>query len=141
MAVDTLAADELDAEMEDIVGFFVDHGFGQAEFRDLRAHHAARFGILIEHGAVIAERRQIARDGQRGRPTADERDALAILDRSGPRQAALDVVLEIGGDALQPADRDRPPGRCVRAGRPAQHGRSQVRPRIPGNTLDFQLIM
>ena len=40
-AVDALAAAELDAEVEDVVALLVDHRFGQAEFRDLRADHAA----------------------------------------------------------------------------------------------------
>ena len=41
-AVDALAALELDAEVEDVVGFLVDHRIRQAEFRNLRPHHAAR---------------------------------------------------------------------------------------------------
>ena len=105
-AVDALTALELDAEIEDVVGFLVDHRIRQAEFRNLRAHHAARFRVGIEHGAVIAERREIARHGERGRTAADDRDALAVLRRRA-RHAVLDVVLEVGGDALQPADRDR----------------------------------
>ena len=64
------------------------------------------FGIGIEHRAVIAERREIARHRERGRATTDQRDALAVL-RSRLRQAMPDVVLEVGGDALEPADRDR----------------------------------
>ena len=51
-AVDALAADELDAEVEDVVAFLVDDGFGQPEARDLRADHAARLRVLVEHHAV-----------------------------------------------------------------------------------------
>ena len=40
-AVDALAAAELDAEVEDVADLLVDHRFGQAEARDLRADHAA----------------------------------------------------------------------------------------------------
>ena len=40
-AVDALAAAELDAEVEDVADLLVDHRFGQAELRDLRADHAA----------------------------------------------------------------------------------------------------
>ena len=43
-AVDRAAAAELDAEIEDVAALLVDHLFGQAEFRDLRAHHAAGSG-------------------------------------------------------------------------------------------------
>ena len=55
----------------------------------------------------IAERHQIARHGQRGRTGADQRDALAVLLRRRLRQIAADIALVVGGDALQPADRDR----------------------------------
>ena len=34
-AVDILAGAELDAEIEDVAGFLVDHAVGQAEFRNL----------------------------------------------------------------------------------------------------------
>jgi len=61
-AVDAVAAPELDAEIEDVIGFLVDHGVRQAEFRNLAPHHAARPGIGIEHGAVVAERGEVARD-------------------------------------------------------------------------------
>ena len=105
-AVDALAALELDAEIEDVIGFLVDHRIRQAEFRNLRAHHSARLGIGIEHGAVIAERREVAGHRKRGGAAADDRDTLAVFRRR-PRHAVLDVILEIGGDALQPADRDR----------------------------------
>jgi hypothetical protein len=105
-ALDAVTALELDAETQDVIGLFVDHGVGQAEFRNLAPHHAAGLRIGIEHRAVIAERREIARHRQRGGPAADQRDALAVL-RSALRQAMPDVVLEVGGDALQAADRDR----------------------------------
>ena len=140
-AVDALAADELDAEVEDVVAFLVDHGIRQAEFRNLRAHHAAGLGVLVEHRAVVAERGEVARDRERGGAAAHQRDALAVLLCCGLGQAGADVVLVVGGDALQAADRDRLVPRRGRAGRPARTGRSQVRPRIPGNTFDFQLIM
>lgn len=105
-AVDAMTALELDAEVEDVAGLLVDHRIRQAELRDLRAHHAAGFGVGIEYGAMVAEWSEIARHRQRGRAAADQRDALAVL-RSGVRQALLDVVLEIRGDALEAADRDR----------------------------------
>ena len=42
-------------------------------------------------------------------PGADERDPLAVLLERRRRQQVLDVAAMIGGDALQPADRDRLP--------------------------------
>ncbi len=105
-AVDAMAALELEAEIEDVIGLLIDHGIRQPEFRNLRSHHAARLGVGIEHGAVVAERRQIAGDGQRSGTAADDRDALAV-GRRELRHAVFDVILEVGGHPLQPADRDR----------------------------------
>ena len=85
-AVDAVAALELDAEVEDVVGLLVDHRVGQAEFRNLRPHHAAGLRVLIEHRAVVAERGEVARDRERSGAAADQRDALAVL-RPGLRQA------------------------------------------------------
>src|SRR5215831_8563874 len=106
-AFDPLAGAELDAEIENIAALLVDDGFRQAEPRDLRADHAPRLRVAIEHHAGVAERRKIARDRERGRATAHERNALAILACGSAWQAHLDVVFEIGGDALEAADRDR----------------------------------
>ena len=83
-----MAAFELDAEVEDVIGFLVDHRIRQAEFWNLRPHHAAGLRVGIEHGAVIAERGEIARHRERGGAAADERDALAVLR---PRAAACDA--------------------------------------------------
>ena len=111
-----------DPHVEDQVDLFVGDRFGQAEARDLGAHHAAALGVAVEQHAVIAERHQIARDGQRGRAGADEGDALAVLLARDRRQIGADVALVVGGDALQPADRHRllldpaaPAGRLARA--------------------------
>src|SRR5262249_375153 len=78
-AVDALAAVKFDAEIEDVVAFLVDDGFRQTEARDLRADHAAGLGVLVEHDAVIAEWREVARDRERGGAAAPERGAPAGL--------------------------------------------------------------
>ena len=78
-AVDAVTALEVDAEVEDVIGFLVDHGIRQPEFRNLGPHHAAGLGVGIEHGTVIAERGEVARHRQRRRTAADDRDALAVL--------------------------------------------------------------
>src|SRR5437763_17141532 len=105
-AVDFHTALEFDAEIEDVAHFLVDHLHRQAEARDLRPDHAARARILVENGDVVAERREIARYGERRRPGADAGDLLAVLLRGGLRHPRLDVALVVGGDALQAADRD-----------------------------------
>src|SRR5690606_26548993 len=106
-AVDALAAAEVDSEIEDISAFLVDDGIRQAKLRNLGAHHAAGLRIAVEHHAFIAERRKVARNGERGGAAANQRDALAIFDARLFRHARGDVVLVVGGDALQPADRHR----------------------------------
>src|SRR5215471_9724618 len=106
-AVDAFAALKLDTEIEDVIAFLVDDGFGQAKARDLRADHAARLRILVEHDAVIAEWGEIPRDRERGGAAAHERNALAVLDRRRLGQALADIVLEVGGDPFEPTDRDR----------------------------------
>src|SRR4029077_9486312 len=80
-AVDALAAGESDAEVKDVMAFLVEHLFRQAEFRNLRAHHAAGERVLVEHHALIAYRRKVTRHGERGWPAAHERDALAVFGR------------------------------------------------------------
>ena len=78
-AVDALAEARLDAaHAEDVADLFVDHGFRQAEAGDLAAHHAAAARLRIVEDELVAERREIARDGQRGGSGADQRDALAV---------------------------------------------------------------
>jgi hypothetical protein len=56
---------------------------------------------------VIAERREIARDGEGGGAAAHQRDPLAVLVLGRARQARLDVAFVVRGDALEPADRNR----------------------------------
>ena len=104
--IDALAAAELHAEVEDVTGLLVNHRFRQAEARHLRAHEAAGLGIGVEHGDLVAERREIACHRQRGRTGADTGDTLAVRC-AGFRQSRADIALEIGGDALEPADRHR----------------------------------
>ena len=107
-AFDALSVARIDAaDADDVADLLVDHLLGQAEARDLAADHAAAAPLAVEDGDVVAERREVAGDGQRGRPGADERDALAVLRHRGLGQEARDVVLVVGGDPLQPADRDR----------------------------------
>ncbi len=83
---DARAADEAHVVAQDVADLFVDHAFGQAKARHLRAHEATGLGIGIEDGEFVAERRQVARHGQRRWPGADAGDALAVF-RTRARQA------------------------------------------------------
>ena len=112
-AVDALAADEFDAEVEDVAGFLVDDFLGQAEFGDLAADEAARLGLGVEDRDLVAVLGQVARHRQRGRAGADAGDALAVLLGRRLRQAVADIVLVVGGDALEAADRHRLLARLV----------------------------
>src|SRR5207244_10144354 len=104
-AVDFHTAPEFDSEIQDVAHFLVDHFHRQAEARDLRPDHAARARVLVEYGDVVAERREVARDGERRGPGADARDPFPVFLRGGLGHPRLDVALVVGGDALQAADR------------------------------------
>ena len=106
-AVDPPLGYELAAGRERVADFLVDGFVGQAELRDLAAHHAAGARIGIEHHDLVADRGEITRDGERRRPRADAGDAPAVSRHGRARDQRGDVVLMIGGDALEPADRDR----------------------------------
>ena len=76
--------------------------------RDLGADEAAELGILVVDHDLVAQHGEVARDRQRGRAAADAGDPLAVLLRRlghGCQDAV--VVLVVGGDALEAADRDR----------------------------------
>src|SRR3954452_21759890 len=77
-AFDAMPAFELDTEIEDVIGFLVDHRIRQPEFRNLRAHHSAAFRIGTELRAVIAEGCEIAPHLERSRTTADDGNPLAV---------------------------------------------------------------
>ena len=62
--IDAGATAELDAAVEDVTHFLVDDAIGKPELGNLRAHHAAGLRVAVENDAFVAERREIARDGQ-----------------------------------------------------------------------------
>ena len=104
--VDTRAATKFDADVEHVTDFLVDDRFRQAEFRNLAADHATRALIAVVDDAFVAERCEVTRDRERRRSGADQRDALAIRSRALGQEAA-DVVLVVGRDPLEAADRHR----------------------------------
>ena len=107
----------LDAHVHDVADFFVEHFFGEAEGGDVDAHQAARARPFFEDGALVPQRHQVVRHGEGGRTGADEGHLLAVLRSRSFRDAIGDVVLVIGGHALQAADRD---GLAVDASTPAR---------------------
>ena len=89
------------------VDLLVEHVGGQAERRNVRAHQAARHAVLLEDRDRVAERHEVVGHRERGAARADQRDLLAVLELRDLRAAARDVVLVVGGDALQAADGHR----------------------------------
>src|SRR5207237_8391866 len=96
-AVDTRAAPELDAHIQDVADLFVDHRFRKSKLRDLAADQPARLRVAIVDRALIPERGQVACRRERGGAGADECDPLAVLSKGALRQAVADVVLLVGG--------------------------------------------
>src|SRR5262249_43484441 len=82
-------------------------GLRQPELGDLAADHPSSLRVAVVDDALVTERSQISGNSQRSRPGADERDSLAVFPRRGLGQTMPDVVLEVGGDALQATDRHR----------------------------------
>ncbi len=105
--VDARAAAKFDAHVEDVAHLLVDDAIGQPKLRDLRAHHAARLRIGVEHDAFVAKRQQVAGDGERRGTGADQRNPLAVRVPSGLRQPRADILLVIRRDALQAANGHR----------------------------------
>ena len=98
---------EFSAEVEYVIDFLINHRFGQAKARNLRTYHAAGTCIAVMDDNVIAERQKIARDGKRGGSGTDAGDTFAVFLPCRLGQAIANVLLQIGSDALQAADRDR----------------------------------
>src|SRR6185503_4647896 len=97
-------------EIQDVVHLFIYDFQRQPEARDLRPDHAAGARVLVEHGDLVAERREVARHGQGSRAGADAGDPAAVgFGLLVYVDAFLDlgVVLVVRGHPLQAADGDR----------------------------------
>src|SRR5829696_10433788 len=78
-ALHPLAVAGLDvADPDDVADSLVDHLLGQTKTGDLAANHAAAPALGVEQDELVAQRREVARDRQRGRPGADQGDPLAV---------------------------------------------------------------
>ena len=67
----------MDAQAANDLDLAVEHGLGQAIFRQRVAQHAAGLGVGLEDGDLVAQQRQVEGGGQPGRAGADHRDLLA----------------------------------------------------------------
>ena len=97
---------DLDAHVDDVADFLVEDVFGQAERGNVDAHQPAGPRQLLENRHLVAERREVVGDRERGGARADEPDLLAVRDRRRFRQQVLHLVTIVRRDALQPADGD-----------------------------------
>ena len=94
----------VDAHVENVAGLFVDHASGKAKRGDLAAHETASLAVRFIEVDLIAERHQVARDGQGGRSGTNQRYSFSVLFLWNLGQARLDIILKIGANALEAAD-------------------------------------
>ena len=125
---------QLHAHVEDQADLFVQHALRQPERGNIAAHQPARYLLALEDHHFIAERRQVVGHRERGRARADTGDALAVAFKRAARHTAGELALEIGGDALEPADRDRlfldAPAPAGRLAGPVAHAAEDAREHV-----------
>ena len=105
-AVDAPPFPQLDAKIEHVTDLFIYHLLRQAELWNLRPHHSAGERLRVKDGHGIAEGREVTGNRQRGGTGTNTGDPLAVSRCGLGREAMLDLALEIGRNALQPADGD-----------------------------------
>jgi hypothetical protein len=106
-ALDRRVQAQVCAHVHDVADFLVQHIGGEAECRDVGAHQAAGYGVLLEYRDFVAQGQQVVGDGERCRAGADTGDALAVFLARRLRQQRRDVVAIVGGDAFQTTDGNR----------------------------------
>ncbi len=62
--IHTLRTDKIDAQIQHVAGFFINHRLRQPKAWNLGADKAARLGFAVKHGHVVTQRRQVARHGK-----------------------------------------------------------------------------
>ena len=140
-AVDPLAQPHLQAKVGDVADLLVDDLLGQAEVGDLAADHAAGAWVEVVDDALVAERGEVARHGQ-ARPGRRRPGRCACRCCAAAVSAGAPVMSPLWSAATRFRRQIATGSFSTRPRRQAgSHGRSQVRPRMPGNTLERQLIM
>ncbi len=112
---DRRARDDLDADVRDILDVPGDHVGGQAVGGDRQAQEAARLGRGLEDPDAVADPGQLPGGGQAGRAGAHDRDPLPVRRRHRHAGAVEVLVVPVVGEALEPADRQRPLQRAAGA--------------------------
>ena len=106
-ALDLRVVTDLGAHVDDVVRLIIEDLLGQAERGDVEAHQPAGARVLLVDHDLVAHGEEVIRDGERARSGADERDALAVPNGGRLGEVLGDVVAQVGGDALEPANGDR----------------------------------
>jgi len=102
-----LVADDVHAEVEDLLDLEVEHLLGQAVLRDAVAQHAAQLGFRVEDGGGVAESPQVIRRREPAGPATDDGDLLAGLGQDRGQLAVGQVHLPVRHEALQVVVVDR----------------------------------
>jgi hypothetical protein len=90
----------------DVADLFVDDFFRQSEARDLAADHAPGASVAIIDMNFIAERGEVACNGEGGWPGADTRNFLSVA-RGDLGQEGGNIALVVRRHPFQAADRHR----------------------------------
>ncbi len=123
---DGRVVDEPDAEPLDEPDVHLDRLARQAERRDADEHRAAAVGQAVEDRDLVALDRELARDGETGRPGADDRDPLLAGGDLGHHVGDARRLVPLDQEALHRPDRQRPVDVAATAG-PLAGCRADVR--------------
>ena len=123
---DRRVEDEADAEPLDEADVHLDRLARQAEGRDADEHRAAAVRQAVEDRDLVALRRQLARDGEPGRPGADDRDPLLARRDLGHDVRDARRLVPLDEEALHRPDGERPVDVAAAAGSLARR-RADVR--------------
>ncbi|OIQ83642.1 hypothetical protein GALL_345650 [mine drainage metagenome] len=104
---DGRAGDDLDTEGRDVGDVLLDDLLRESVRGERMPEEAARLGLGLVDADLVAEPRELPRRREAGRTGSDDRDALAVGDRAFDAGAVHLGVVAIGGEPLEPTDRDR----------------------------------
>ncbi len=105
-AADRCVVADVHAHVQDDLGLVGQHLLGQAKLWDVGAHESTGPIELFEHHDVVAQRHEVVRYGERRGARPDARHSLTILLSRYRREAVAHVALQIGGNTLEPTNRD-----------------------------------
>src|SRR5678815_2875270 len=93
----------MDAEIEDVIYFFLKHRFGKTKGWDLAPHEPAAFFLFVVKMQFIPKRCEIARDGQGCWASAEKSDLFTIRSKRPLRHQRFNFPLVVSRYTLQTA--------------------------------------